>query len=72
MNITTYCGYHISGNENIAIAINVNDPTDVHWFDRDPEVNDNAFVRAMGWAYPGPSDNPEDEPPEPTIREINA
>lgn len=54
MRHTTYHGYFISGNQYLAIAISVTDPTDVHYFDIDPEVNNDAFVRAMGWAYPGP------------------
>ena len=51
MRVCIYYGYHIAGNENIAIAINVDDPYDAHYFTRDPEVNDNAYIRAMGWAY---------------------
>lgn len=49
--------YEIRGNQHIAIAINVNDPKDVHWFDIDPDVNNDAFIRACGWAY-----EPEDDP----------
>jgi len=47
--------YEIRGNKYIAIAINVNDPTDAHYFTIDPEVNNDAFVRATGWAYEPPS-----------------
>ena len=43
--------YEIRGNKFIAIAINVNNPEDVHYFDIDPDVNNNAFIRACGWAY---------------------
>lgn len=43
--------YEIRGNQFIAIAINVNDPKDAHYFTIDPDVNNNAFVRACGWAY---------------------
>jgi hypothetical protein len=43
--------YEIRGNEYVAIAINVNNPKDSHYFDIDPDVNNNAFVRACGWAY---------------------
>jgi len=45
--------YEIRGNQHIAIAINVNDPKDAHYFTIDPEVNNDAFIRACGWAYPG-------------------
>jgi hypothetical protein len=51
MNTITYHGYHIAGNKYFAIAINVNDPSDVNWFDIDPDVNNDAFIRAQGWAY---------------------
>lgn len=46
--------YEIYGNMYIAIAVNVNNPKDSHYFDIDPEVNNNAFVRACGWAYEPP------------------
>ncbi len=49
--------YYIVGNQHGAIAINVNDPTDVQWFTIDPDVNNDAFTRACGWAYPGPGGN---------------
>ena len=44
-------GYQIVGNEDYAFAINESDPEDIHHFDRDPEVNNDAFIRACGWAY---------------------
>ncbi len=51
METITYHGYYIAGNKHLAIAINVNDPTDVHYFDIDPDVNNNAYIRAQGWAF---------------------
>jgi hypothetical protein len=42
--------YEIRGNKYVAIAINVKNPLDSHRFDIDPDVNNNAFVRACGWA----------------------
>ena len=51
METITYHGYYIAGNKYLAIAINVNDPTDVHYFDIDPDVNNNAYIRAQGWAF---------------------
>jgi len=52
--ILEYWGWLIIGNKHIAIAINLEDETDTHHFERDPEVNNDAFTRALGWAYPGP------------------
>jgi hypothetical protein len=43
--------YEIRGNQYVAIAVNVNDAKDSHYFTIDPEVNNDAFVRACGWAY---------------------
>lgn len=43
--------YEIVGNQFLAIAVNMDKPEDVHYFDIDPEVNNDAFVRACGWAY---------------------
>lgn len=43
--------YEIRGNQYIAIAISANDPKDAHYFDIDPDCNNNAFIRACGWAY---------------------
>ena len=43
--------YYIVGNKNYAFAINEGDDSDNHYFDRDPDVNDDAFIRACGWAY---------------------
>lgn len=59
MNNTIYHSYHVAGNENVAIAISEADPDDAHYFTRDPDVNDNAYVRALIWAYPGPDPEPE-------------
>lgn len=47
-------GYLITGNKYVAIAINVNNPKEAHYFTIDPDVNNDAFVRACGWAHPGP------------------
>jgi hypothetical protein len=43
--------YRIVGNKNYAFACNMNDDKDNHYFTRDPDVNDDAFIRACGWAY---------------------
>ena len=53
MQIEIYHGYYIAGNKYIAIAINIDNPEDVHYFHIDPDVNNNAYVRAKGWAFPG-------------------
>lgn len=55
MNIrtTVWYDYFITGNQHLAIAINLKDEKDAHYFTIDPEVNNDAFVRACGWAYPG-------------------
>lgn len=41
-------GYKIIGDKNYAFAIKDDDK---HYFTRDPMTNDDAFVRACGWAY---------------------
>ena len=46
-----WCGYYISGNRYLAIAINVKNPKDAHHFSIDPDVNNDAFIRACGWAF---------------------
>jgi hypothetical protein len=51
MKMIVYCGFEIAGNADLAIAINVDDPSDCHTFTRDPDCNDNAFKRACGWAF---------------------
>ena len=43
--------YEIYGNQHVAIAVNVFNPSDSHYFTIDPEVNNDAFIRACGWAY---------------------
>ena len=48
---TVVGNYEIRGNQYVAIAINVKNPKDSHYFDIDPGVNNNAFIRACGWAY---------------------
>ena len=50
-NFTEVGEYEISGNQFIAIAINKTNPKDSHWFEIDPDVNNDAFIRACGWAY---------------------
>jgi hypothetical protein len=52
--------YEIYGNQYVAIAVNREDATDSHYFTIDPEVNNDAFIRACGWAYEPPSED-EDE-----------
>lgn len=51
-------GYYISGNEFLAIAINVDNPADAHYFTpqtmEEDGIEQDAFTRAIGWAYPGP------------------
>ena len=51
MQTAIYHGYYIAGNKYIAIAIDVDDPTDAHHFTIDPDVNNNAYIRAQGWAF---------------------
>lgn len=43
--------YQITGNKNYAFALNTTNQNDKHYFTRDPDVNDDAFIRACGWAY---------------------
>jgi hypothetical protein len=52
--------YVVSGNKHVAIAVNIFNAEDSHYFDIDPEVNNNAFVRACGWAFE-PDDNSDIE-----------
>jgi hypothetical protein len=52
---TIYHGYHIAGNDHLAIAINVSNPEDVHWFtpqtmEKD-DIEQDAYTRAKVWAY---------------------
>ena len=35
------------------MAININYPLDSHYFTIDPEVNNNAFIRACSWVFEG-------------------
>lgn len=54
MNTTIVNGYHVAGNYYIAIAINVNDPKDAHYFTDDPlNPNKGAFNIAIAWTSPG-------------------
>jgi hypothetical protein len=46
--------FHVVGNKNYAFALNITDSKDHHYFTRDPDVNDDAFIRACGWAYEPP------------------
>ena len=52
MNFITTNGYRIAGNAYLAIAININDDTDVHYFTISAEIPD-AFNRAIAWSSPG-------------------
>ena len=45
--------WFVVGNEEYAFAINMRDQSEIHYFDRDPDVNNDAFIRAVGWCYPG-------------------
>ncbi len=55
---TYWHGWTIVGNEDYAFASSPphhNElPEQIHHFTRDPDVNDDAFIRAMGWAYMNP------------------
>jgi len=57
MKTKTVGDYMLAGNEFLAIAINVNDPQDAHWFtpreEGDPLTDMRAFERAGAWAAPG-------------------
>lgn len=48
-----YHGWYIVGHQDYAFAVNMENNKDIHYFDRDPNVNDDAFIRACGWAFPG-------------------
>ena len=57
MDIEVCHGYQIAGNYYLAIAISVDDPTDTHCFTNQTMmdgIEQGAFTRAIGWAYPGP------------------
>jgi len=43
-----YWGWTIIGNEDHAFA---QYQDDIHYFARDPDVNDDAFISALGWAH---------------------
>lgn len=43
-------GWFVIGNEDYAFASKDNE---IHHFTRDPDVNNDAFIRACGWCYPG-------------------
>lgn len=45
--------YLVTGNKHIAIAVAIDCEADSHHFTIDPEVNNDAFIRACGWASPG-------------------
>ncbi len=57
MKTETVNGYHVAGNEHLAIAINVTDPTDAHHFTPRNEGDDltdmNAWDCAIAWTAPG-------------------
>ncbi len=55
---TTYVdGYVITGNHYVAIAINMTNPSDAHYFyltdcvEVTKGVHQSAFITAQGWAY---------------------
>jgi hypothetical protein len=56
MDIESCHGYHFAGNYHIAIAINIKDPSDAHYFTKVEAdgFEQGALTRAIGWAYPGP------------------
>jgi hypothetical protein len=47
----TWWGYRIVGNKYHAIAVDIANHANTHYFTIDPDVNNDAFVRAQGWAY---------------------
>ncbi len=49
----TVNGYFVIGNQHLAAAFNVDDSADAHHFGIDPDVNNDAFIRAIGWTFPG-------------------
>ncbi len=56
MNTTTVGEYEIAGNDYVAIAINVNNPDDAHYFIYEAPGDHNlssAFDKAVAWASPG-------------------
>lgn len=57
-------GYQFAGNYWVAIAINIKDPKDSHYFTNQTMevdgIEQGAFTRAIGWAYPGPPCNDEE------------
>ncbi len=61
MQTETVNGYRIAGNYHIAIAINVDDPTDAHYFEPQEKIKWGAdFIPDMGaydcalvWTSPG-------------------
>jgi hypothetical protein len=59
MDIESCHGYHFAGNYWVAIAINIKDPSDAHYFTNQTASADGfeqgALTRAIGWAYPGPT-----------------
>ena len=50
-------GYHVAGNEHVAIAISVEDPSDAHLFTPHTMAEDyvdmGAYDRAIVWTSPG-------------------
>ena len=49
--------YIVTGNDYIAIAVNIDNPKDAHYFTpHTKEIDDiemTAFDRAVGWCFPG-------------------
>ena len=51
MDIATVNGYEVAGNAYVAIAINISDPADAHYFVG--TADGGAFDRAIAWTSPG-------------------
>ena len=48
-----YYGWYVVGNEDAAFAV-VGEK--IHYFTRDLDVNNDAFIRALGWCFNNPAD----------------
>ena len=53
MKTTLVNDYHVAGNEFIAIAININDPKDAHYFTPCKVGLNHAYEQAMVWTSLG-------------------
>lgn len=52
-----YYGWIITGNEEYAFAVSRHCESDIQYFTRDPDVNNHAYIRALGWAFQNPPDD---------------